>query len=183
MTPVTLATPRLVLRPWRLSDAEAAFEYARDPEFSRYLLSVPVDLTLESELRFIEAQAATVWSTRPSWALTRDDRCIGGITLHIDHLRDVASLGYALAREHWGHGYATEATHAAAHWLFARYPIHRLVATADARNASALGVMARLGMQREALLRGVRQVPGGHADAVVYGITRSQWQAARQEPA
>lgn len=183
MAPVTLTTPRLVLRPWRLSDTEAAFEYARDPQFSRYLLSMPARPTLEDELRFIEAQVATNWSTRPSWALTRDDRCIGGITLQIEHLRDAASLGYALAREHWGHGYATEAARAAAHWLFARYPIRRLVATADARNARALGVMARLGMQREALLRGARQVPGGRADAVVYAVTRSRWQTARQEPA
>ena len=45
----------------------AAFEYAGDPEFGRYLPSFPEVVTLEDERRFIEAQLATTWATRPSW--------------------------------------------------------------------------------------------------------------------
>ncbi len=180
MEPITLTSTRVVLRPWRLADLEAAFEYAGDPEFGRYLPSFPEVVTLEDERRFIEAQMATTWATRPSWALTlKDDVLIGGLNLRIDHLRDVAEVGYGIARSHWGSGYATEAARASMDWAFTRFPLQRFIATADARNGASLRVMEKLGMERETVLRGLREVHGDRADTVVCGITRSRWQERR----
>lgn len=183
MEPITLTTHRLVLRPWRLTDVEAAYEYARDPEFGRYFASFPEVVTLEDERRFIEAQLATNWPTRPSWAVTlADDLPIGGVNLRIDHLRDVAEVGYGIARNHWGSGYATEAAVAAMDWAFTRYPLRRFIATADSRNKASLRVMEKLGMERETVLRGLREVRGERADTVVCGITRPRWQERRARP-
>ncbi|MCC6237902.1 MAG: GNAT family N-acetyltransferase [Dehalococcoidia bacterium] len=179
MDPVSLSTARLVLRPWRPADVDAAYEYARDPEFSRYLPAFPAVVTLEDERRFIEAQLATNWSTHPSWAVTLADVPIGGVNLRIDHLRDVAEVGYGIARSHWGRGYATEAARAAMDWVFTRYPLRRFVATADARNAASLRVMEHLGLERETVLRGLREIRGERVDSVVCAVTRQRWQARR----
>ena len=179
MEPVTLTAPGLVLRPWRLTDIEAAYEYARDPEFGRYLPTLPEVVTLEDERRFIEAQLATNWSTHPSWAITLGDVAIGGLNLRIDHLRDVAEVGYGVARRHWGKGFASEAARAAMDWAFTRYPLRRFIATADSRNAASLRVMEKLGMERETVLRGLREVRGERTDTVVCAITRPRWQASR----
>lgn len=179
MEPVTLATARLVLRPWRPADVDAAFAYASDPEFSRYLPAFPEVVSLEGERRFIEAEMATDWSTRPSWAVTLGNHPVGGLNLRVDHLRDVAEVGYGIARSHWGRGYATEAARAAMDWVFTRYPLRRFVATADARNTASLRVMEKLGLERETVLRGLREVRGERADTVVCAVTRTRWQALR----
>lgn len=179
MEPVTLTTPRLLLRPWRLTDLEAAYEYARDPEFGRFLPALPEIVTLEDERRFIEAQLATNWSTHPSWAVTLEDVPVGGLNLRIDHLRDVAEIGYGIARSHWDRGYASKAARAAMDWAFTRYPLGRFIATADSRNGASLRVMEKLGMERGTVLRGLREVRGERADTVVCAITRPRWQASR----
>jgi RimJ/RimL family protein N-acetyltransferase len=56
-------------------------------------------------------------------------------------------IGWRLAREHWGQGYATEAARA---WLahgFEVLELAEIVAFTDAGNARSLAVMARLGMR------------------------------------
>ena len=56
-------------------------------------------------------------------------------------------IGWRLAREHWGMGYATEAARA---WLahgFDALGLPEIVAFTNAGNARSLAVMARLGMR------------------------------------
>ena len=53
----------------------------------------------------------------------------------------VPELGWALAREHWGHGYATEASLAVREWLQAP----RVISLIAPGNARSQGVAERLG--------------------------------------
>lgn len=178
MSAPVLLTERLSLRPWRLSDVEAVFAYASDPEFFRYLALLPVR-TLEEEGRWIDEQMSRDPETHPAWAITIGEVPIGGIHAPIDAARGVAEMGYGVGRAHWGKGYATEAAAAVANWLFANTGIERLAATADTRNAGSWRVMEKLGMTREGVLRGDRVIRGERADTVVYAILRHEWQAHR----
>jgi RimJ/RimL family protein N-acetyltransferase len=49
------------------------------------------------------------WDTMPTFAVVLDDHVIGTVNLEIDPVKRTAMLGYALARAHWGRGFATEA--------------------------------------------------------------------------
>lgn len=58
-------------------------------------------------------------------------------------------IGWRLARQHWGRGYATEAGRA---WLdhgFGTLGLGEIVAFTEAGNAASLAVMRRLGMRRD----------------------------------
>src|SRR5262245_21962889 len=57
-------------------------------------------------------------------------------------------LGYRLAFEHWGHGYATEGSRAAIEFGFATLGLSEIVAMTAAGNTRSRRVMERLGMRR-----------------------------------
>jgi RimJ/RimL family protein N-acetyltransferase len=57
-------------------------------------------------------------------------------------------LGYRLAFEHWGHGYATEGSRAAITYGFATAGLQEIVAMATVTNERSRRVMERLGMRR-----------------------------------
>jgi RimJ/RimL family protein N-acetyltransferase len=84
-------------------------------------------------------------------------------------------VAWRLAREHWGHGYATEA---ATGWLdhgFGTLNLPRVISITDAPNLRSLAVMRRLGMvfDHEAEIEDMGVV----FQAVVYAITREQWRS------
>jgi RimJ/RimL family protein N-acetyltransferase len=54
-------------------------------------------------------------------------------------------LGWALARPHWGHGYATEAAAAIRDWAFAPRAVERLVSLITPDNGRSQRVAERLG--------------------------------------
>ena len=58
-------------------------------------------------------------------------------------------LGYRLAFEHWGHGYATEGSRAALDFGFTTVGLSEIVAMATVGNVRSRRVMERLGMTRD----------------------------------
>ena len=59
------------------------------------------------------------------------------------------SIGYAIAPEHWGHGYAPEAAKAVATDAFATSRVWRIVALTDRPNRQSVRVMEKIGMYVE----------------------------------
>jgi RimJ/RimL family protein N-acetyltransferase len=80
-----------------------------------------------------------------------DDELIGMLELRIDGPR--ADLGYVIAREYWGNGYATEITKSVIEWAMAQESIFRVWATCDIENLASARVLEKAGMQREGILR------------------------------
>ena len=59
-------------------------------------------------------------------------------------------VGYALAREHWGRGYATECvSRLLDHAAFGVLGLHRVYAIVDQKNAPSAAVLERIGLRRE----------------------------------
>ena len=175
---IELRTERLLLRPWRLSDVDDAFAYASDPEWSRYLWNVPQPYTPKDAEQFVATLLDLSWDQHAAFAIVLDGTVIGGIRLsHTDPpVNRVASLGYGIGRTNWNRGYVTEAVRATLRYGFESAGLHKVFATADARNLASIRVMQKVGMQQEALLREHRSYRGEHADEVHYGILRSEWQ-------
>jgi RimJ/RimL family protein N-acetyltransferase len=150
-----IETDRLVLRAWEDDDLDAYAALCADPQVMRYIGN-------GSPQRREQAAAAMAsfrqgWSERDYdlWCVARpgDDVCIGFVGLHVPdflpEIMPVVEIGWRLARDAWGSGYATEAAFAARDHAFGTVGLDRLVSIAHADNRASTNIMRKLGMQLE----------------------------------
>jgi RimJ/RimL family protein N-acetyltransferase len=169
-------TSHLRLRPWRLTDVEDVFSYARDPEWSRYLRILPRPYTWADAEQFIARQLLLDWSAHPAWAIVLEKSVIGGINLRFNFEHGFAELGYALARSHWNQGLCTEAARAVVDAAFGAHPeLNRIQARADLENRASQRVMEKLGMQKEGVHRMSRIERGEVIDEAWFALLRPEW--------
>jgi len=84
-------------------------------------------------------------------------------------------IGYSVAVEHRGHGYAAAAGRLLIDKLFNSQPVHRIQAHCRAGNEASRRTMDHLGMALEGTLRGFAFVGGRYEDAHLYSILRPEW--------
>ena len=159
-----IETDRLVLRKPRAEDApDLAVAYA-DPEVVRFIGGGSTATLQEVEDGIAE------WLERwDLWGLslfslerTEDGRVVG----RAGFLRwdpetweiggDEVELGWLLAREHWGLGYATEAALALRDWALAERGLTRLISLIQQENVRSVRVAERVGerYERDVVVRG-----------------------------
>jgi RimJ/RimL family protein N-acetyltransferase len=103
---------------------------------------------------------------------------VGSVALFVKTNHRRGELGYMVAREHWNHGYCTEAARALMDFGFKVLDLNRIQAMHVPRNPSSGRVMEKLGMTREAVLRQYVSNRGAFEDLVMYSILRSEFEAA-----
>ncbi len=171
---VILTTPRLLLRTFRLDDLPRYAALNAHPEVARYLGGA---LTREHSDSIAEwAQQCYEQEGLGLLAVERreDGAFLGMCGLHHQQsYPDDVEVGWRLAYEHWGHGYATEA---ATGWLdhgFGTLGLPRVISITDRPNVRSLAVMRRLGMvfDHEADV----EDDGVVFHALVFSITGDQW--------
>jgi RimJ/RimL family protein N-acetyltransferase len=109
--PDRFETSRLVLRKPTLADAEAVlFRYASDSEVTKYLCW-PRHQSVEDTKAFLTFSDAewSRWPAGPYLIESRSEHTLLGSTGLGFEAPLTAATGYALARDAWGKGYATEA--------------------------------------------------------------------------
>ena len=159
-----MKTERLLLRPLRLEDVDDVFDYAKDPEWARYLDDVvPQPYTKRDAEEFVARSLLTSWDTHPVFAIEYDSNVVSGISLMIRQPHEIAELGYSIARAHWGKGLVPEAAKAVIHWGFEEHGLAKIYATADPRNVRSLRVMEKVGMVREGVLHFLLRYRAGAA--------------------
>ena len=107
-----METERLILRPWRESDAEALFKYASDPDVGPRA-GWPPHKSVGESLEVIR----TFFNHDHTWALELKDTgepigCIGYYTYGESNIKigeNDAELGYWIAKPYWNKGLCTEA--------------------------------------------------------------------------
>ena len=143
--PVELRTERLLLRPFRITDPEDVFAYAKDTEWALYLgWRMPRPYRRRDAEEHVAGRILSAWSTNPSFAIVLDSAAIGSINLNIRENRDVAELGYALARFHWGKWLMTEAARSVIDWGFKHRSLAKVIARAASRGVGGQAVVAHL---------------------------------------
>ena len=170
--PTELATERLLLRPFRMSDVDDVLAYGSDPGWAEFPLH-PYDRGV-AEHR-VAYSVAESWDKAAEFAVVSDGRVVGLISLTVDLEDQTAELGYDIAREMWGRGIATEAAAAVCDWGFREYKLARVYAMADSRNTRSHRVMQKLGMKYEGTERSSEVRSGERADEVCYGVLRDEW--------
>ena len=107
-----METDRILLRPWRESDAATLFKYASDPEVGPRA-GWPPHKSVEESLEIIR----TVFRTETMWAVELKETgeaigCVGYLPAAAANLEipsDQCEVGYWIARPYWGKGICTEA--------------------------------------------------------------------------
>jgi RimJ/RimL family protein N-acetyltransferase len=87
----------------------------------------------------------------------------------------VAEIGYMIAPDHWGNGYATDATRTICGYAFEERRIEKLVAKAYATNPASCRVLEKAGFEREGRLRAEAFVEGERVDVFRYGLLADEW--------
>jgi RimJ/RimL family protein N-acetyltransferase len=169
----TLASERLLLRPFVEDDVAPYFALMQDQDVTRYVGDRRVP-TLPETWRSVAALLGH-WELRGygQWAIIEreSDELVGrtGIINPVDW--PGPEVGYLLGRRWWGRGYATEAAAAAMAWGFTTIGFDRLISLIDPANAASIAVALRLGET----LSGETDLWGHHV--LVYGIDRVDWEA------
>ena len=150
---ITLATDRLLLREWRESDF-AAFHYLNsDPEvmefFPKQLTRAESDDLARRIQREMEENRFGLWAVE----VVGGAPFVGFVGLSIPNFEapfmPCVEIGWRLAREHWGNGYANEAALASMACAFGPLGMDEIVAFTVPANVKSRRVMERIGMVRD----------------------------------
>jgi RimJ/RimL family protein N-acetyltransferase len=159
-------TARLLLRPIEPSDLDGLTALHADPEVTRFIR--PLDrAAARARIQLAERE----WEERGYGLVAvldrKDGKFLGRAGLKYWPEFDETELGWALRRDAWGHGYATEASRACLEWGLSEFDMPYLTAMIDADNVRSVRVAERLGLApiRDDVLLG--------DPVVVYGTQRS----------
>lgn len=172
-----LETERLILRKMRKDDAHDLFEYASDPDVSRYTLW-DAHRSLQDSQRFLEAVIAQYKSKDvTNWGIEHkaDRKLIGTcgfVYWNLDHRR--AEIGYALSKSYWNQGLMSEAAYAVLQYGFKTMQLNRLEARCNLENIGSERVMQKIGMTYEGTIREQLLIRGEFKDIKLYSILRSE---------
>lgn len=177
-----LRTARLILRPTRMSDAEALLPLFQDPVMMRYWSHGPIKSPAEMQ-EIIARNLPPRNRAEASFAITRDGgRALGLINFYAE--RDMMSgLGYILERTSWGQGIIAEALQAALEHGFTRLKLHRIWLEIDPRNDASLRVAERAGFSAEGVFRKSYFLDGEYLDSAYYALLYEDWIKTRDEGA
>jgi RimJ/RimL family protein N-acetyltransferase len=149
-----IETERLILRAWREEDREPYADIMVDPEVGKWL-GGPFDReqAYQRVARF-SASLAETGLGRLAIERKSDGRTIGHCGLaHTTEAPPMpvgVEIGWALAPDTWGEGYAVEAARAVIADGFARHDFPEILAFTGTTNLRSQAVMQRLGMVRMA---------------------------------
>ena len=101
---------------------------------------------------------------------------VGFLGLHkINHRDGNAELGYFIAREHWGRGYATEAVKLALIYAFEWLNLRKVYARVYEPNVASIRVLEKNGFELAGRLRKHHHVPGyGFVDELIFEKFREE---------
>ncbi len=172
----TIETQRLILRPWRDSDADSLYEYARDERVGP-AAGWPPHTSSEDSLRVIRE----VLSDNDVFAVTikGDDTAIGSIGLvncRTADFEDETEIGYWVGVPFWGQGYIPEAVKAVLKYCFLEREDNRVWCGHYEGNDKSRRVIEKCGF-RFAFQRRERVVLlGEERNELFYSITREEWE-------
>ncbi len=143
----TLTTTRLTLRGWQDSDADAFARITSDPDFVRYIGDgQPIDADQSWRLM---ATIVGHWHLRGFglWLVeeTQTGKFVGRVGLWQPSGWPDIEIGWGIAPEFWGKGFASEAANAAMAWAFNELNLESLVSLIHPDNEASKRVALKMG--------------------------------------
>lgn len=146
-----ICTTRILLRRWLPTDREPLAQLNADPRVMEFF---PARLTRhESDAQFDRIQQHFQEHGFGFWAveIPGTAKFAGFIGLGVPrfeaHFTPCVEIGWRLAAEHWGRGYATEGATAVLDYGFRELGLSEIVSFTSKHNARSRRVMERIGMK------------------------------------
>ncbi len=180
-----MRTERLLLRPATPADAEAMWRYRRLPEVQEWITRA------SRSLEDFRAHGLTPERLTRTLAIELDGALVGDLVVGVedgwaqdevaDRARGVqAEVGWVLAPDHQGQGYATEAVGELLRLCFEDLGLRRVTAGCFADNEASWRLMERLGMRREThAVKESLHRSGQWLDGFLYALLAEEWRARR----
>jgi ribosomal-protein-serine acetyltransferase len=162
----------VALEPLRADHAQAcaALIEANRERLVRWMPWAAESRSAADVLRYVEA--VEDYRTRgagDAFAVLVRGAFAGAIDLHdLNHVNDVAAIGYWLGEAFGGRGVMTRAVRAVAERTFCEDGVHRLEILAATENAPSRAVAERAGFRLEAILRARLRTELGYEDGALY---------------
>jgi ribosomal-protein-alanine N-acetyltransferase len=152
MTPTTIETPRLLLRPFTLDDAQAYWPLVNLPEVLRYTGEEPKP-SLDAVREIIASRPLNDYKVhgygRMACIEKHSGRLIGFSGLKfVDDLQET-DVGYRFLPECWGKGYATESGRALMAEGRKTFGLKRIIGLVQPANGASARVLEKLGLVYE----------------------------------
>lgn len=148
-----IETGNLLLRPWKKEDAECLYHFARNPKIGP-IAGWPPHKSADDSLDVIN----TVLSKDETYAIVKDDIPIGSIAILMgldanhDWGDNSGELGYWIAEEYWGNGYAVEASRELLNHAFDDLNLDVVYASYRIENNQSRRVLEKLGFKYHDLM-------------------------------
>ncbi|WP_206424290.1 GNAT family N-acetyltransferase [Cohnella candidum] len=171
-------TNRLYLRKLASSDAEQFYSFASDPlmtEHVRWDYHRSIEDTF-ALLNSIEQK----FKARQSFNWGIVDKPLGNLIGRVclfgfDEENDMAEIGFALSREFWNRGIASEASKALIEYGFEEMGLNRIEARCNVANLGSEKVMQKIGMKFEGVLRNQIKMKNEYKSQKLYSILRQEY--------
>jgi len=155
----------------------ALAERRSQPEVARFQSWTP-PYPLDRAQALIDEVAAMPHPVDDQWWMLvitdpSDTDVYGDLAIHSSWGARSAEIGFTLAREHWGHGYATESLGALVDQMFADLPLTRVEGRLHPDNFASAMVLERVGFVFEGQTRRSFWVGDDNTDDRIYGLTRA----------
>lgn len=180
-----LETSRLKLRHFRDEDLENFVAYRADPRVARYQ-GWKEPFTREDGIDFINTMKDARPAIPGTWfqfaiELKNADTLIGDCAFFTlkDEPRQ-AMIGYTLANQHQGKGYATEAVTCLLEYLFGEIGMRRVTAICDVENDASVKLLERIGLRREAHHIENTVFKGRLSSEYTYALLNREWDTLRR---
>lgn len=175
---VKLETDRLILRQFKIEDAESMYRnWASDPEVTKFLTwpthtDVGVSkAVLENWISRYTDPAFYNWGIE----LKETGELIGNISVvKVNEQVDGADIGYCMGRTWWGQGIMPEALGEVIAFLFDEVGMNRVAATHDINNPKSGRVMDKAGMKQEGILLHAGRNNQGICDEVWHAVLKDE---------
>jgi RimJ/RimL family protein N-acetyltransferase len=168
-----IETERLILRQWRSDDIEPNTAMLADPAAGRFITADGKPITDA----FVGWRNAAIMAGH--WVLhgvgmfvveeKSSGKFAGRVGTWFPPTWPAFEIGWGIAKEFRGKGYAVEAARASIDWAFANFDLERIIHCIDRENTASQAVARRLGADKE----GVMDLFGHAAD--IWVTRRETW--------
>jgi RimJ/RimL family protein N-acetyltransferase len=169
----TIETERLRLRQWRGADVAPNTAMLADPGTARYITVDGKPVTEELVGWRNAAVMSGHWALHGAGMFVVEEKSSGKFAGRVGPWFPPAwpgfEVGWGIAKEFRGKGYALEAVRAAIDWAFATFELDRIIHCIDRENAASQAVARRLGAEKQ----GETDLFGHVAD--VWVTSRDKW--------
>jgi ribosomal-protein-alanine N-acetyltransferase len=143
-------TPRLLVRPYTIDDAENFFLLNSDPDVIKYIRPAK---TKEEAFQFL-LENIDYYKEFPAygrWAALEksDDLFIGSFMIRPSTaIAGKIELGYSFFKEYWGKGYASELVNGGLEYAFTQLKLSSVIAITQVENIASQNVLLKSGFSQ-----------------------------------